>query len=302
MKTKNIFFSSLFLIAAYSCSLENETYDQLGSDNVMTTENDVKAAVTGIYHELRGGGWDRYNCAWGSLLTMQIGCTDECDCNWIWDKQLDFLWTAETTDLGQFYTGLVPAVTKATSLLERMRKISISAPIKRRYMAEVRCLRAMWAYDLYDLYGTVPLITDPDIALDPQKAQSYMPERPSIEWYVNFIDTELKEAEENLKPASLLAASEYGRMTKGIAQMYMLKRRRQSHDVVESSRFDYRSHDKRRRILPAKRLHVDMVSFESKEQRSNFPDTQFPRRWFRELFPRTCITRRLCIAKRNSID
>lgn len=56
MKTKNIFFSSLFLIAAYSCSLENETYDQLGSDNVMTTENDVKAAVTGIYHELRGGG------------------------------------------------------------------------------------------------------------------------------------------------------------------------------------------------------------------------------------------------------
>ena len=58
MKTKNIFFSSLFLIAAYSCSLENETYDQLGSDNVMTTENDVKAAVTGIYHELRGGGWD----------------------------------------------------------------------------------------------------------------------------------------------------------------------------------------------------------------------------------------------------
>lgn len=71
-------------------------------------------------------------------------------------------------------------------------------------MAEVRCLRAMWAYDLYDLYGTVPLITDPDIALDPQKAQSYMPERPSIEWYVNFIDTELKEAEENLKPASLL--------------------------------------------------------------------------------------------------
>ena len=82
--------------------------------------------------------------------------TDECDCNWVWDKQLDFLWTAETTDLGQFYTGLVPAVTKATSLLERMRKISKSAPIKRRYMAEVRCLRAMWAYDLYDLYGTVP--------------------------------------------------------------------------------------------------------------------------------------------------
>ena len=47
MKTKNIFFSSLFLIAAYSCSLENETYDQLGSDNVMTTETMSKPLSPG---------------------------------------------------------------------------------------------------------------------------------------------------------------------------------------------------------------------------------------------------------------
>ena len=144
MKTKNIFFSSLFLIAAYSCSLENETYDQLGSDNVMTTENDVKAAVTGIYHELRGGGWDRYNCAWGSLLTMQIGCTDECDCNWVWDKQLDFLWTAETTDLGQFlyrtssrcYQSDLSAGTHAKNIYIRSNKTQIygRSPMSQSYV------------------------------------------------------------------------------------------------------------------------------------------------------------------------
>ncbi len=207
----------------YSCSLDVEIYDQLSSNNILNTESDVKAAVTGIYHELRGGGWDRYNCAWGSLLTMQIGCTDECSSNWLWEPQMDFLWKAETTDMGLFYMEMVPAVTKATSLIERLKKVSISAPLKRQYTAEIRCLRAIWAYDLYDLYGTVPLILDPDIATNPDEAQNYTPSRPSVETYVNFVESELKDVQDNLKAADELSSGDYGRMTKGIAQMYLLK-------------------------------------------------------------------------------
>lgn len=222
MKINKIFLS-VAAIAVSSCSLDVEVYDQLSPENVLATEDDVRTAVTGIYHELRGGGWSAYNCAWGSLLTMQVGCTDECDCNWDWDVQMDYLWKAETADMGIFYNEFVPAITKATSLLERMKKVSISAPLKRKYMAEVRCLRAMWAYDLYDLYGTVPIIVDPDIALNPEEAADYNPERPTVDWYVKFVDSELKLAEENLETASSLSDSDYGRMTKGIAQMYMLK-------------------------------------------------------------------------------
>ena len=222
MKLKSILFS-LVLASCAACSLDVDVYDQLSPDNVLATEDDVRTAVTGIYHELRGGGWRNYNCAWGSLLTMQVGCTDECDCNWNWDVQMDYLWKADTKDMGYFYEDIVPSVTMATSLLERMKKVKISAPLKRRYAAEVRCLRAIWAYDLYDLYGTVPIITDPDIALNPDAAADYAPERPKIEWYVNFVESELKTAEENLPDASQLSDSEYGRMTRGIAQMYMLK-------------------------------------------------------------------------------
>ena len=111
-------------------------------------------------------------------------------------------------ELFDFYNTMLPAITKATSLLERMRPVSISAPVKRAYMAEVRCLRAMWAYDLYDLYGTVPIITDPDIALEPEVAADYNPERPTVEWYVDFIESELKEAEENLKARSEQSGSD----------------------------------------------------------------------------------------------
>ena len=230
MKTRNITFArkanitiSIATVLISACSLDVDIYDQLTPENALSTESDVKTAVTGIYHQLRGGGWSAYNCAWGSLLTMQVGCTDECDCNWNWDVQMDYLWTASTADMCIFYNEMLPAITKATSLLERMRPVSISAPVKRRYMAEVRCLRAMWAYDLYDLYGTVPIITDPDIALNPEKASNYNPERPSVEDYVEFVDSELLEAEKNLQTRSQQSAADYGRMTKGIAQMYRLK-------------------------------------------------------------------------------
>lgn len=221
MKTR--YFLMLMFFALSSCSLEVEVYDRLSSDNVLNTEDDARAAVTGIYHELRGGGWEEYNVAWGSLLTMQVGCTDECDCNWNWDVQMDYLWKADTYDMGLFYYAMVPAVTKATSLIERLKKAKFSAPLKRKYTAEVRCLRAMWAYDLYDLYGTVPIVTDPDIALNPEEAKNYNPKRPSVDWYVRFVDSELKEAEKNLEEASDQSETDYGRMTKGIARMYMLK-------------------------------------------------------------------------------
>ncbi|MBQ0077146.1 MAG: RagB/SusD family nutrient uptake outer membrane protein [Bacteroidales bacterium] len=221
---KKIFYIILSVISVMACyPLEPITFDQLSSDNVLNTEDDVKTAVTGLYHELRGSGWEQYNCAWGSLLTMEVGCTDECDCNWVWDVQLNYMWKAETSDMALFYTEMMPAVTKATALLAKLKRVSISAPKKRKYTAEIRCLRAIWAYDLYDLYGTVPIVTDPDIALYPEKASDYYPERPTVDWYVDFVQTELEECIENLPEANELLESEWGHMTKGIAKMYLIK-------------------------------------------------------------------------------
>ena len=119
-----------------------------------------------------------------------------------------------------------------------------------------------------------------------------------------------------MKPASLLAASEYGRMTKGIAQMYMLKL--YMHEAGQERHY---RNDEGKAMMWWNRvdsitevmikdgeysLQKDYMSIWSPSNQRNseviFPDTQFPRRRFRKLFPRTCITRRLCIAKRNSTD
>jgi starch-binding outer membrane protein, SusD/RagB family len=223
MKSK-ILFLALTLFSFNSCSLDINIYDKLTAENVLNTEEDLNAAVNGLYREIRQGGWQAYNSSWGSLLTMQVACTDEADCNWVWDDQLKYMWTPQKpSDLLSFYLFFTPAITKITAFLERMKPIAVSAPLKKQYTAELRTLRAIFAYDLYDLYGTVPLVIDPEIALNPQKAMDWKPTRPTVEWYVNFVEKELKEAQDNLFRQSDLKDDQWGRMTKGIAQMYLLK-------------------------------------------------------------------------------
>lgn len=223
MKSK-IIILTIAVFSLIGCSLDIEIYDRLTAENVLNTEDDLTAAVNGIYREIRQSGWGAYNVSWGSLLTMQVAPTDEADCNYIWDAHLDYMWLPQRpTELGSFYLFFTPAVTRITALLEKMKPIAVSAPLKRQYTAELRTIRAIFAYDLYDLYGTVPLVIDPEIALNPTKAMDWKPTRPTVEWYVNFVEKEFKEAQEHLSRQTDLRDSDWGRMTKGIAQMYLLK-------------------------------------------------------------------------------
>ncbi len=213
----------LCALTAVSCDLEIENYSQLGPDNALNTESDLKAAVTGLYYEFRSGGWAAYNCGWGSLMTMQVGCTDEADCNFLWEDQTDFQWDPSTSmgEMYTFYNYFTPAITRATALLERMKPVAVSAPVKRSCNAQIRTLRAMWAYDLYDLFGPLPIITDPEVALNPM--QTYQPSRPTADAYVRFVESELHAVQENLKQQDELSSAEWGQMTVGIAQAYLLR-------------------------------------------------------------------------------
>lgn len=227
MKTDmKIFIMAMGAVALLlpSCvNLDVEIYDKLSSENLFTSESGLNTALNGLYHQLRGKGWEEYNCAWGSYLTQQVACTDEADCNWGWEVQMDYLWIPETYNTSLFYDQMLPAVTKATSFLGRLEASDVSDDLKKSFSAQARCLRAIWAYDLYDMYGTVPIVYEPAVALDPQSSKTYRPKRATNEWYVNYVLSELKDAENGLKEQSELNNDGWGRMTKGIARMYEMK-------------------------------------------------------------------------------
>jgi hypothetical protein len=211
-------------LAGASCEkgLQPEVYNAISPENFLKTEGDVKTAVTGIYYELRGGGWERYTTSWGGWLTQGIGCTDEWTTNWSTEQQTDFLWRAETDFCGLFYKAMLPAVTKATGLIAQIAAAPVSDELKSQYTAELRAIRALIAFDLYDQYGPLPIIVDPKYVLDPILAQSYKPGRPEASWYVDFLESELKTVA-GILPVYYDNSGDYGRLTKGAALMVLLK-------------------------------------------------------------------------------
>lgn len=221
--TTILFTGWLAVTTLNSCEkgLEPQVFNAIAPENFLRNESDVNTAVTGVYHELRGGGWERYTSSWGGWLTQGMGSTDEYTTNWYTLEQEDYLWRPETGFCGIFYNQMLPAVTKATRIIEQIKMAPVDAAIINKAVAELRCIRAMLAFDLYDQYGPVPIIKDPEYALDIQKALSYQPARPSREEYVNFVETELKEVAEAL-PLSYDAAN-FGRMSKGAALTILLK-------------------------------------------------------------------------------
>lgn len=219
-----IYVLGALMLVMHSCvNLDVDIYDKLSSENLFTSESGLNTALNGLYHQLRGKGWEEYNCAWGSYLTQQVACTDEADCNWGWEAQMDYLWIPETYNTSLFYNQMLPAVTKATSFIGRLEKSGVSDALKESFSAQARCLRAIWAYDLYDMYGPVPIVYEPEVALDPESSGTYKPHRAKNEWYVNYVWSELKLAEAGLKEQSQLGNDDWGRMTKGIARMYEMK-------------------------------------------------------------------------------
>lgn len=216
-----LFILSVMLL--YSCkkNLEYKVYDQISPNNFPKTKEDIQVAVTGIYHVLSDGWTGEYLNNSHFMLTELP--TDELTTAWPnpWQEENEYLWTPSSSDITNVYTFYQKGVTRATVLLDELNHLSISdTGFLNRSIAEVRTLRAIFAFYLYDLYGPVPVVTDPAIASDVTK--NYTPSRPSREQMVDFITSELKDAEKEL-PVSYTDESDYGRITKGAAMGFLLK-------------------------------------------------------------------------------
>lgn len=211
------------VLSLVSCEkgLEPHIYDKISGDDFPITAGDARALVSGVYFEFRGDGWNRYaNVANSSRFVVNEFATDEFHCRWNYAIPFNFLWQPDAFPFSDMYYWTVPAVTKATAAIARLRGMDVlEVDLQERYIAEMKTARAYWMYDLYNMYGPLPVILDEEIALDP--SQYVMEARPTKEWMVNTITADLREAADVL-PARY-ESSEFGRFTKGAALMGLLK-------------------------------------------------------------------------------
>lgn len=242
MKINNyilIFFvSAISFLLVLSCELEPKIYDKISPENFPKTEEDLSSAVTGIYYEFREGWAPRYLD--DSHLMLNILTTDELTTAWghKWQSNNEFLFLENSDQVKKNYNSYVKAITMVTLLLESFETIEIeNTELIERFTAEVRALRAWFAFSLLDLFGPVPIITDSELVSDISK----LPEmkRPTREWMVDFIENELLWCAERLPETSYPKEQDYGRITAGasltiLLKLYMLEKDWAKADLMSS--------------------------------------------------------------------
>lgn len=108
-------------------------------------------------------------------------------------------WTAGNDFTDAMYYRLAQVVSFANSFIENAQALAGDSEVK-YFIAEARFIRAYAYYTLLDLYGNVPLVTE--ITTD-------LPEQATREEIFNFVESELLEIQDDLKPDG---TNEYGRV------------------------------------------------------------------------------------------
>ncbi|WP_212003797.1 RagB/SusD family nutrient uptake outer membrane protein [Chitinophaga sp. HK235] len=222
---KNIYHRLVLLggLAAFSAcekDLKNTSYGDLSS--VVSTTEGAVAAVNAAYTGLAGGadwqgGWDAGTYGWRTQAMMT---TDEGVCSWggNWIPLRDLNYTPDFGWVTHNYERYTPYISRITISLDEMDKMQIDTDLKKRYIGELKALRAHYAEMLYFNYGPFTIITDPKIAANPNAP--YVP-RPTKDVVVAQIEKDYKDAAAVLPDK--FTGKDYGRFSKAAALTGLMK-------------------------------------------------------------------------------
>jgi starch-binding outer membrane protein, SusD/RagB family len=183
-------------------------------DNFFRTEEEVLGGLVGVYAQIRSmltGYGDYYNVIETSsdeLVVPTRGQDWKDDGRWL---ELDgHTWSpispAGLTDLNGAWNAPWTGIARANVLLKALDDVTLPDSFETAVRAELRSLRAFYYYLLQDLFGGVPLATDPNV--EPRA-------RATRQEVFDFIRQELTAARADLPDAWPAAFN--GRFTRGAA-------------------------------------------------------------------------------------
>lgn len=208
-----------------SClNLESEMYDVINPSIFPKNEADAVALVTSAGYSPFRSNWYSgiYASSQGGLHVLTDMTTDLGDCQWddvVWPDLINVNFTPNSGGPTSFY-GYLRDISKMTLTIDRISEVVMNEGVKNRLTAELRCARGWLAYLLYDMYGPIPVATLEQ--LNAPLADEIIP-RPSKEWMVTYIETELKEAAKVLPKNYKKGDADYGRFTTGLAYTILMK-------------------------------------------------------------------------------
>lgn len=215
MKLKNLTLIVCTGLSVFTCTnLDEELYDKVKDEDFGTTQNEVDALVGGAYSSLRGfqDGISNAFPASEYVFFLNEVVSDEATIptrgsDWYDGGQYQnaqrHTWTADNGMILSAWRYNYAGIAKINSIIYQVDKSGLTDDEKRPIFSELKAVRAYYYYNLLDLFGNVPIITDfEDLGLPSNSTR--------LEVY-NFVESELLEALPNL--SSTIA---YSKFTKNV--------------------------------------------------------------------------------------
>lgn len=209
---KTIYLMLLVVMTSVSCSdLDMKPLSKLTDQNAYKTKNDLLGGLSGVYSTV--------GCYMDGLFKVNEACTDEAvvparGSDWK-SNDLQSLhkhtWTTENGEINNAYNNLSSGIAQANLFINAIDASGLTGADVDVIKAEAKFVRAFHYYNMIDMFGNVPIITDVVDPSNPPKNNT------RVEVY-NFIETELKTVAE-----ALPATSVYGRVNKNAANFLLAK-------------------------------------------------------------------------------
>ena len=195
--------------------LDKEPLGNLEADNFFQTEDDAILATNAVYNAYRAwfvtGGFPIADIMSDDMVkgsSPQDGAALNLIDN--------FTFTASEGAFSNIWSALFEGVRTANAVVENVPEIEMDETLKARLLAEARCLRAAFYFELARSYGDLPKV----LTADPERQ---LPRSPVAEIYDEIIIPDLQFAIDNLPLRSEYDESQLGRATRGAAQAWLAK-------------------------------------------------------------------------------
>ncbi|MEP7257475.1 MAG: RagB/SusD family nutrient uptake outer membrane protein [Flavitalea sp.] len=219
MKRIILYVSLIFSLSSCTKDLVSIDYSEINPAIFPKSEADVEAMVFACYYPLRGSWWDGINTTSERGIMFVSDATTEILSGKFSVQQYGHLlnYTPASDDVTFFYDWYYNKISRMTMTINLIEESQVSDEVKKRAIAEVKCARALLAYDLFDFYG--PFVVAPIEVLKQPLVENPLP-RLTNEEMVSFIENDLIAAAEDLPDPS---NAEYGKFNKAMAKMINIR-------------------------------------------------------------------------------
>lgn len=209
--------AALFIsMLTFSCtSLDEDLYDKVPDDQFGQTPNEIEALVGGAYSSLRGFSDAISNsfptCEYVFFLnevasdeaTIPTRGTDWFD-GGRYQQVQRHTWAADNAMILSAWRYCYAGIAKVNSIIYQIDKSGLTAEAKAPIYAELKAIRAYYYYQLLDMFGNVPIVTNFE--------DQALPTNSTRQEVYDFVESELLNALPHLRSTVV-----YSKFTQNVA-------------------------------------------------------------------------------------